>query len=282
MIDYHNHLEKGELTPRYLRQFAEAARKRGITEMGISEHAYMFSEFRPVYESELARCEDNLREKQRDWLESKGFVWTLEDYFQLLRGSDLGGIDLRVGLEVDYFPGAEELTASVLSDWLFDYLIGSVHWVDGWIYDVWPESWRGRDVRRTWQRYFSTARKMVDSGLFDVMGHPDSIKVFGHRPQSRVSEDIARLVDALSETGMAAEVNTAFCYRGYSEDFCPGPEILSQMSENGVQITFGSDAHRPCEAGLLLDEAVQVAREFGYERGLRFRRRQKVKFNLPG
>ncbi len=280
MLDYHNHLEKGDLSPAYLEQFARQARARGVTEIGISEHSYMFTEFRPLYERELASVEGDLASRQRDWLEGKGFRWRLDDYFDLVRSARVEGIGFRVGLEVDYFPGGEELTAEVLRDRPWDYVIGSVHWVDGWVYDLWPETWRGRDTRAAWSRYFRVAEMAVRSGLFDILGHPDSIKVFGYRPGSSVAAGVQRLVDTMAETGVAAELNTAFRYRGHSSNFCPDPEFLRLLASRGVPITLGSDAHLPPEAGLLLDEAVAQALECGHDHCLGFHRRDPVRHRL--
>lgn len=280
MLDYHNHLEKGELSPAYLEQFARQARARGVTEIGISEHSYMFTEFRPLYERALASVEGELASRQRDWLEGKGFRWRLEDYFDLVRSTRAEGIDFRVGLEVDYFPGGEELTATALRGRPWDYVIGSVHWVDGWVYDLWPETWRGLDVAAVWSRYFQVAEMAVRSGLFDVLGHPDSIKVFGYRPDSLPTDEMGRLVGAMAETGVAAELNTAFRYRGHSSNFCPDPEFLRLLAEGGVPITLGSDAHLPAEAGLLLDQAVAQALRCGHDHCLGFHRRDPVRHRL--
>ncbi len=276
MLDYHNHLEKGDLSLPYLEQFGRQARRRGVTELGISEHSYMFKESRPLYERELRSISGELSVRQRNWLEGKAFRWQLEDYFDLLHSARVEGVQLRIGLEVDYFPGAESLTAELLGDWPWDYVIGSVHWIDGWIFDLWPETWEGRDIQKVWTRYFQVAEKAVRSGLFDILGHPDSIKIFGRQSPSPVTEDASRLVDALVETGVAAELNTAFRYRGHSSDFCPAPEFLQLLARRRARITLGSDAHSPDETGLLLDVAVEQARHCGHDSSLQFTRRESV------
>ena len=281
MLDYHNHLEKGDLSLSYLEQFGRQALRRGVKELGISEHSYMFREFRPLYERQLRSISGELRVRQENWLLGKAFRWHLEDYFALLHSARVEGVQFRIGLEVDYFPGAESLTAELLGDWPWDYVIGSVHWVDGWIYDLWPETWRGKDVRKVWARYFQVAEQGVRSGLFDILGHPDSIKIFGRRPTSPVTEDVSRLVDALVETGVAAELNTAFRYRGHSSDFCPAPEFLRLLARRRARITLGSDAHSPDETGLLLDAAVEQARHCGHDRSMRFDQRKPASQPLP-
>lgn len=280
MFDYHNHLEKYGLTLQVLGCFVRQARRRGVTEMGISEHAYMFSEFRPLYQRQLERSEKGLRRQQREWLLQKAFRWRLDEYVDLIECTRIDGLKLRLGLEVDYFPDSEDELASLLHGWPWDYLIGSVHWIDGWIYDVRQQTWEGRDKAAVWRRYFELLDGAVNSGLFDILGHVDAIKVFGHIPAEPPLDELDQLTASLLQAGMVIEANTAFKYRGLSDDFCPAPYLLKLMKQSGVPITFGSDAHRPQEAGLLLQEAVQQAICCGYRECTGFDRREPFSVEL--
>lgn len=42
--DLHVHLEKGPYTLNWLKEFIDVGKKRGIREIGFSEHAYRFKE----------------------------------------------------------------------------------------------------------------------------------------------------------------------------------------------------------------------------------------------
>lgn len=279
MLDYHNHLEKGELTRQWLDQFLVQAGQRGITEYGIAEHSYLFSELLPLYSGNIGPEDTELGRRQQEWFFAKAGKWSLDDYFELLLPlrEEIG---LKIGLELDWFPGNGQQVRELIKPWPWDYVIGSVHWLDGWVYDAWQDTWRGRDVNIVWERYLEIAADGAASGCFDILGHADAIKIYGHYPNPRADEGILRLARALADNGVAAEVNTAFKYRGHSRYFCPDPEVLAEFFQQGVALTFGSDAHYPEHAGLLQDEARDYARSCGYSSCLGFSGRQPTVHSL--
>ncbi|MGH2982235.1 MAG: histidinol-phosphatase, partial [Solirubrobacterales bacterium] len=103
LTDYHLHLRPDEdRSPPYERWFTEAnvtryldaAREAGIGELGVSEHVYRFRQ-----SLELWRHPFWKRQAADD----------LDAYCEFVRGTRL-----RLGLEVDYVPGAEKQTAEML------------------------------------------------------------------------------------------------------------------------------------------------------------------------
>src|SRR5207253_1591212 len=107
----------------------------------------------------------------------------LDAYCEFVRSTPL-----RVGLEVDFVPGAEDRTQNLIDDCHLDYVIGSVHFVgdravDYGAWDIWAEVADPDDV---WRRYFETVGEAARSGLFDVLAHPDLVKMWGDaRPEPR-------------------------------------------------------------------------------------------------
>jgi histidinol-phosphatase (PHP family) len=269
MLDYHNHLEKGSLDRSWLEQFLPQAAARGVTEYGIAEHSYLFAELLPLYEGKIGSDKTPLGRRQHEWFFAKAGKWRLEDYFNLLLPLRREG-KVKIGLELDWFPGNAQLVQELLGPWPWDYIIGSVHWLDGWVYDVWPDTWQGRDVQAVWHRYIDILRDGVQSRCFDILGHADAIKVYGFCPQPWPEQGWIRLARVLAENGVAAEVNTAFRYRGYSPNFCPDPQLLDIFCREGVELTFGSDAHYPEHAGMYQAEAWDYARQCGYSHCLSF------------
>jgi histidinol-phosphatase (PHP family) len=272
VLDYHNHLEKGGLNRRWLDQFLEQARARGIREYGFSEHAYLFRELLPLYEENIGPDSTPLGRRQHEWFYAKAGKWSLEDYFALLENQDI-----KIGLELDWFPGNNKLARELLAPWPWDYIIGSVHWLDGWVYDVWEDTWQGLDTKCVWDRYLEIVTDGAASGCFDILGHPDAIKVYGCYPNPWPEGGFVKLARTLAANGIAAEINTAFRYRGYSPNFCPDPQVLDIFSREGVALTFGSDAHYPEHAGLFQAEARDLARRSGYDSCLSFVRRKGTK-----
>lgn len=274
MLDYHNHLEKGELKRRWLDKFLIQADSRGITEYGVSEHSYLFAELLPLYAGNIGPEDTEVGRRQRKWFSKSAGKWNLADYFELLLPlrQELG---LKIGLELDWFPGSGSLVNKLLEPWPWDYIIGSVHWLDGWVYDIWESTWRERDVAKVWDRYLEIAALGAESQCFNILGHADAIKIF-HQPRLWPEQGFTRLAKALADNGVAAEVNTAFRYRGHSQHFCPDPRVLDLFYRHGVDLTFGSDAHFPHEAGMYQEEARAYARRSGYTSCLAFQRRNPV------
>jgi len=279
VLDYHNHLEKGELNRQWLDKFLENAYARGITEYGISEHSYLFSELLPLYEGNIGPGLTPLGSRQHEWFYAKAGKWSLDDYFELLLPlrDELG---LKIGLELDWFPGNRQIVRELLEPWPWDYIIGSVHWIDGWVYDVWQDTWQGRDITSVWNRYLEIAVDGASSGCFDILGHADAVKIFGQYPQPWPEQGFIGLAKSLAKNRVAVEVNTAFKYRGISNNFCPDPKALDIFQQQGVALTFGSDAHYPEQAGWLQDEARDFARRSGYSSCLGFNRRDPEEHKL--
>lgn len=275
MQDYHNHLEKGSLDHSWLDQFLRQGEARGITDFGLAEHAYLFRELLPLYEGRLGDPNTALGRRQRDWFFAKAGKWALVDYFSLLQGRGV-----KIGLELDWFPGSEGLARELLAPWPWDYIIGSVHWLDGWAYDLWEDTWQGRDPDLVWARYIENAAAGANSGCFDILGHADAIKIFRRFPGVWPEEAFSKLAALLAVQGVAAEVNTAFRYRGYSEDFCPSPRVLEIFNQAGVGLTFGSDAHYPEQVGLYQTEARDYAGLSGYNSYQCFVRRRSIPVSL--
>ena len=94
----------------------------------------------------------------------------------------------RLGIEADFLPGREDRMANLLDGRDWDYVVGSVHFlrdeaVDFHGYPDWEpwNIWRGADPEKVWARYFETLGEAARSGMFDILAHPDLVKVWGSR-----------------------------------------------------------------------------------------------------
>ncbi len=99
-----------------------------------------------------------------------------------------------------------------------------------------------------------TGRDAAESGLFTILGHLDLVKKFGYRPTRSLDRELERLVERIAHAEVLVEINTAGLHRPTGEAY-PSLDILRRLCEAGVQITFGSDAHRPDEVGRDLSTA---------------------------
>jgi histidinol-phosphatase (PHP family) len=148
-------------------------------------------------------------------------------------------------------------------------VLGSIHFlgeraVDHDGYDIWE---RGGDPDRIWRRYFETVAELVRSGLYDVVAHPDLVKVWGRgrpAPERDRRFHYEPAVEAIAEAGIAVEVSTAGLRKPTAEIY-PAPEFAAMCIDAGAPFTLSSDAHRPEDVGRDYDRAVETMRGWGIE-----------------
>ena len=244
-------------------EYAARAVAIGLTEIGFSDHSPMprddFDDWR-MRADQLDEYVENVRRAQKDFPK----------------------LTIRLALEVDYLPGGEDWIRGLAARHPWDYFIGSVHYVsDDWVVDNPHEisKWKNRDPFEVWSTYFERLTRAAETGFFEIIGHADLPKKFGHRPDCDCAPLYEKFLDAAKKNNCAIELNTAGLRKDCKEIY-PNREILQLAFQKGVPITFGSDAHAPEEVGMNFAEAIQLARSVGYKESCQFvkRRRQLVKF----
>jgi len=246
LVDYHMHLrtsggatEALDHSVEAVVRYVEQALERGVDEIGITEHVYYFRETRDCWTLpyQLDRCRAELGPYCDAVLEAKR-----------------RGLPVKLGLEVDWVPECADELAAVLEPFPWDYLIGSVHWIGGLAVDQQPGLWAGGSVRDVWALYARELEAAARSGHFDVLAHPDLVKIFG----DRVDWDWQPVIDALD--GVALEVSTAGLHKPVGELY-PDAALLRGAS----RITLASDAHVAENVGRDFEAAVAHARAAGFE-----------------
>lgn len=258
IADYHMHLERGPFSRERALQFLDTARSRGVTEIGFSEHGHCFPENRHMLPVDWASAD-------------------LQTYVNLVQSLKDEGLPVKLGLEMDYVPGHEADIADFVAKAPFDYVIGSVHWLGDFGFDI-PDNmalWQQLDVDAVYDQYFKVLSQAVRSGLFDIIGHPDVIKVFGFRPVERPDEAWNGFLAAAKESGVALEVSAAGWYKRVGEMY-PDPAWLPTIKAAGIPITLASDAHEPEEVGRSFDKLLAVIRAAGFDRIASFNGRQRT------
>jgi len=252
-IDLHNHTTLCNHAEGTVDEYIQRAIALGIDIYGFSEHAAM--DFDPKYRLDFKEMP------------------TYENDLLLAREKYKNHIDIRLGYEVDWLPG--HLDERVLNAKV-DYLIGSVHFINKWSFDN-PEfisGWEERDIDEIWRAYFEAMTEMVQSGLFDIVGHLDLIKVFKHLPTQDIHLLAQETLHAIKTTEMVLEINAAGLRKPVAELY-PSPTLLKEAYALDIPITFGSDAHAPSQVGQGLEKAYQLARSIGYTHAVTFRNRQR-------
>lgn len=259
IVDYHMHLrnERGEIAHETsaVEPFVETARERDIDEIGFTEHIYYFKPTRSLWTVpyQVDRC-----------------VYDFEPYVQAVVAARGRGLPVKLGLEVDYVPGREAETQEILAPYPWDYLLGSVHFINGLGVDGEPRLLDSVGVEEAWRVYFETLISAASSGLFDSLSHPDLVKIFGERVDEFDYEPVA---DAIAGAGVAVEVSTAGLHKPVGELY-PHPELLAACRARGVPVTLASDAHEPAGVGRDFDRARELLRSVGYDTITVFEQRQ--------
>jgi len=268
LTDYHVHLrpdedaeppERHAFTLENVERYVAAAEAGGIEELGCSEHVYRFRQALDLWRHPF------WEEQARD---------DLDAYCDFVAATPL-----RLGLEVDFVPGAEDRTANLLDERELDYVIGSVHFLgdravdhEGW--DVWKGD---DDADAVWERYFETLAEAARSGLFDILAHPDLVKIWGSArpgPERDPRFHYEPAVEAIGESGIAVEVSTAGLRKPVGEIY-PAPDFARMCVDAGAAFTLSSDAHVPTDVGHGYEEAVSEMRDWGIDEIAVFEARQR-------
>jgi histidinol-phosphatase (PHP family) len=268
LTDYHVHLRPDEaentaarfFTAANAERYREVAGERGIAELGVAEHIYRFTAALEIWQHPFWR-----RYAHDD----------LDEYCGFVREET----DLRLGVEMDFVPGAEDRIANVLDGRDWDYVVGSVHFLrdhslDTEDYSVWGA---GESADRVWRRYFETVAASALSGLYDIIAHPDLVKVWGAAapvPDRDLRYFYEPAVEAFAEAGVAVELSTAGWRKPVGEQY-PALPFLEMLVDAGCPLALSSDAHVPDQLGFEYERAVELLESVGVREIAVFERRQR-------
>ena len=260
LTDYHVHLrpdEEGTSGERFFTQanadrYREAAEERGIAELGIAEHIHRFVQSLEIWTHPW----------YRHWATDD-----VDEYVEFLRGAGL-----RAGIEADYLPGREDRVQNMLEGREWDYVVGSVHFLADEAVDVHGEPdweswdiWRSADPEKVWARYFETLGEAARTGMFDILAHPDLVKVWGGQvpvPGGDLRRFYELAMDGIADSDVAIEVSTAGLRKPVAEIY-PAPGFLSMCLEAGRPVALSSDAHRPEQLGFEYERALELLDDLG-------------------
>jgi histidinol-phosphatase (PHP family) len=283
VIDYHVHLWRHEphlplqATVEQLAEYCARAAELGVYELAVTEHTSRFAQFdalvrgwwdsdpNPALRAEAAEVWD--AELGAD----------LDQYVETALAARAAGLPIVIGLEVDYIPGRMAEVATLLGGYPFDVLLGSVHWVGAWFFDVMDmaaaqQEWANRSVERAWDDYTRALAELAGTGAVDVLAHPDVVKVTGRRPAAP-AEFYDRIAEAARSCGLAAELNSSGWRKPCAEAY-PAPALLDRFRKLEVPITTASDGHQLDQVSWRIGDLTAMARAAGYDEVTTFRARR--------
>ncbi len=186
-----------------------------------------------------------------------------------------GRVDVRLGIESDFYPGVEPWLERLHARAKFHHVLGSVHYQ---VKDYRKLYFTG-DVFLYQQLYYEHLAQAAESGLFDTLAHPDLIKNEFPAEWSfpRIKPFIERALDRIAATGVAMELNTSGLNKALPE-MNPGPGQLALMRARDIPVVLGADAHCPARVADGFEDALELLLQIGYREVSFFldRKRQTV------
>lgn len=189
-----------------------------------------------------------------------------------------GMLDVRLGLESDYYPGVEPWLEELHARVPLSHVLGSIHYQVG---DYRALFYTG-DTHSYQELYFDHLARSAESGLFDTLAHPDLIK--NEDPDDwdfkRLEPVIGRALDRIAATGVAMELNTSGVLKPVAE-MNPSPAMLRMILDRGIPVVIGADAHVPERVGDGYATALRLLQKTGFEEVSFFVDRQRRTLKIP-
>ncbi|MDX8393852.1 MAG: histidinol-phosphatase HisJ family protein [Mariprofundales bacterium] len=263
--DYHMHTPRCKHALGSMREYAAAALFHGLPSIGISDHSPM-PEF---YDPDWRMAVDELDNYVQD-------VRKIQHYYA-------GRLQIKLGLEADFYPETENWVKNMLAKHDWDYVIGSVHFIGNWGFDNPDErdGWLNADINKVWQQYYALVATSAESGLFDIIAHPDLPKKFGHRAPNVAIVNTAKetMLQAIADSGCALEINSAGLRKEVNEIY-PHASMIVRAAELGIPFVFGSDAHNPGEVAYAIKLCKAILLQCGVTHTIDFTKRKAKRIKL--
>lgn len=247
MLDYHIHTYRCCHATGTMEEYLTEAERKGLSEIGFADH----------FPLEMLGCTPENQVSMR--------ADELEEYLTDVRAiQDRAAIPVRLGIEVDYLPGCEAVTGELLAAYPFDYVIGSIHFLNGWdfTHPGQVDRYKKADLDVLYEEYFTAIGQLAKSGLFDIVGHLDVVKKFAFFPQRNWDKLMRETCATLAGSGICVELNTSG-WRAPVNEAYPSEAFLKICREMRIPITLGSDAHCPQDVGRGLTRASAMLRDLG-------------------
>ncbi|WCN36444.1 histidinol-phosphatase [Aneurinibacillus uraniidurans] len=266
-FDFHTHHERCGHAKESIRDYIEAAITQGLDIIGIADHSPYFSYEEDQAFPRIAMGKSELPIYVAEVLRLK------EEY--------CGKIEVLLGIESDFFPEHVEVYRRCFTPYPFDYIIGSVHNVDG-VSIFNKKRWNGLTEKQkvnSKEMYYSLIEQSARSGMFQILGHIDAMKGFYPAFSDIQTEAVEKTLQIIAECDVAIEVNTSGKTKAVG-GWYPSDDILERALYYGVDVTFGSDAHAPERVGEDFELVRQKLKEIGFTKWAIFRQKKKLLTSL--
>lgn len=262
-FDLHTHHDRCGHARGKIRDYIEAAIENGLNMIGIADHS-------PYFSSEEDQPFPHIAMGKSQFPEYINEVLKLKQEYR-------DKIEVLLGVESDFFPEHVESYRSCYDRYPFDYIIGSVHQVDG-VNIFKKDRWDGlteQEKIRTKETYYDLIDQSARSGMFQILGHIDAMKGFYPSFSSIQTAAVEHTLKVIGECDIAIEINTS----GKTKDvggWYPSDDILELARHYGVKVTFGSDAHDPERVGDEFEMVRDHLKKIGFKEWVYFKEKKRL------
>jgi histidinol-phosphatase (PHP family) len=265
MKDYHIHPSYSADAEGSIDEYCKAALESGIDEICFTTHLDA--------DPERDDCYVMVNGKRVDVHSSSWF----EDYESEIRTAgdtyQGQGLKVRMGVEVDMYHGVVEDLPETFHKVDFDMIIGSVHLIDHLAVTLPEEAakiFRKYDSEQLGALYFGLLNDMMETGVFDILGHIDIYRRHGEDYYDERIHDLWRphidnLARKMLKYNVGFEINTSSWRRGQEQPLPARPIIEALLERNVISVTVGSDAHFPIDLGSGIDRAYTLLKDCDLE-----------------
>lgn len=265
-LHLHTFYSHGRNSPQEMYQ---AAQDKGLALIGFTEHSP-----RPMSYDYKNEYREHLTAHFTDYIQA------VSD----LRVQPPATCNVLLGLEMDWLPAEDAFVREACAAHDYDFLLGSVHFLDHWGFDDGMEPWQeaSRDQIYGWyEKYFTTWLSMINSGLFQIAAHPDLIKIYSvthfHNwlALAENRRHVKNCLIALRDANMAMEISSAGLRKPCREIY-PAPEIMAMARDLNLDISFASDAHNTSDIADSFSDLRDYAKKYGFDRQTVFKGKEPV------
>ncbi len=259
LFDYHIHTELSHDSVTTLKEVTDAAVENNLSEVAITNHfdfgkdggIYCNVEsFKDYYKKYLDFCEENM-----------------------------SSVPVRFGIEAGQSYENKALFEEVLSVAEFDFILSSIHFIDG--IELYHHKYEIAELDCFMDKYLENLWEIAELGDFDCLGHIDLIKRYAARDGiivdfSKYEDKLIAILKRVIARNKGIELNTSG-YRQAIGEPLPGLYILKLYKSLGGKIlTIGSDAHEKENIGANITDAYALAKEAGFTEICTFKNRKPI------
>lgn len=247
LADYHIHTSFCNHANGTMKEYVKYAITAGLNEIGFSDHNPLPANFDSHYRMQAEDLNIYLK-----------IIQELRDAFPQIK--------IKIGIELDYIEGAKDFLKKFVSHNTFDYIIGSVHYLNfNSSHQIIYLNEVGKEKKtKLFRQYFELVERAANSGFYDIVGHFDLPRRFWGDLDHESIIYAQHALESIKRNNLCIEINTSgFRTKSVMEPF-PGRYLLERICELDIPITLGSDSHSPPDVGSYFHEVVSLLKEIGF------------------